>query len=49
MFYIENARKHGQSDRIGCLLCHVQVFIQGKLRNKRMPNEGDKVGLYSTT
>jgi len=48
MFYIENSRNLGQSNRIGSLLCHVQVFIQGKLTNKRMPSEGDKVGLYST-
>ena len=49
MFYIENARKLGQSNRIGSLLCHVQVFIQGKVTDKRMLNEGGKVGLYSTT
>ena len=49
MFYIENARKLGQSNRIGSLLFMYRFFIQGKLTNKRMPNEGDKVGLYSTT
>jgi len=27
---------------------HVLPFIQGKVTDKRMPNEGGKVGLYST-
>lgn len=45
MFYIENAWKYGQSDRIGCLLFMYCRLFKEKLRTKRMPNEGGKIGL----